>query len=131
MGEPPLPVTMLFAGPRLRVALATIHTGLAAVPRLLTVDGLVATIVQTARALAIYRDLLDKVVASKPDPRNDLGHAHSLSRIYLATARLLKTTGARAEAESLDGERLELWRSWNERLPGNPYVQRQLAITLE
>jgi 4-hydroxythreonine-4-phosphate dehydrogenase len=50
-GAPPLPVTMLFAGPRLRVALATSHVGLAAVPRLLSVDGLTATIVQTARAL--------------------------------------------------------------------------------
>jgi 4-hydroxythreonine-4-phosphate dehydrogenase len=49
----PLPVTMLFAGPRLRVALATIHVGLARVPALLTVDGLASTIVQTARALAI------------------------------------------------------------------------------
>jgi len=50
-GAPSLPVTMLFAGPRLRVALATIHVGLARVPGLLTVDGLAATIVQTARAL--------------------------------------------------------------------------------
>jgi 4-hydroxythreonine-4-phosphate dehydrogenase len=45
------PVTMMFAGPRLRVSLATIHLPLAAVPGALTVDGLAGTIVRTARAL--------------------------------------------------------------------------------
>ncbi|MGH9723234.1 MAG: hypothetical protein ACRD8O_23740 [Bryobacteraceae bacterium] len=86
---------------------------------------------QTARALDIYRELLDKVMAAKPDIRNDLGHAHSLSRIYLASARLLLKTGARAEAERLNAQRTELWRAWNAKLPNNAYVQRQLAVTLE
>jgi 4-hydroxythreonine-4-phosphate dehydrogenase len=45
------PVTMMLAGPRLRVSLATIHLALSEVPRALTVDGLTTTIVQTARAL--------------------------------------------------------------------------------
>jgi hypothetical protein len=84
-----------------------------------------------ARALEMYRDLLDKIMASQPDPQNDLSHAHSLSRIYLASARLLLNTASRAEAERLDAQRLELWRVWNAKLPNNPYVQRQLAVTLE
>jgi 4-hydroxythreonine-4-phosphate dehydrogenase len=46
------PVTMMFAGPRLRVSLATIHHALADVPRLLDVDSVATTIVQTAEALA-------------------------------------------------------------------------------
>jgi 4-hydroxythreonine-4-phosphate dehydrogenase len=46
-------VTMLLAGPRLRVALATIHVPMAAVAAQLTVDGLAGTIVQTAHALAV------------------------------------------------------------------------------
>jgi 4-hydroxythreonine-4-phosphate dehydrogenase len=45
-------VTMMFAGPRMRVSLATIHCALADVPHQLTVDGLTGTIVQTAEALA-------------------------------------------------------------------------------
>jgi 4-hydroxythreonine-4-phosphate dehydrogenase len=45
-------VTMLFAGPRLKVALATIHHALADVPRVLGSDGIVTAIVQTAEALA-------------------------------------------------------------------------------
>jgi 4-hydroxythreonine-4-phosphate dehydrogenase len=54
-GGPPLPVTMMFAGPKLTVSLATIHHALSAVPRLLTVEGLVTTLLQTAEALE--RDL--------------------------------------------------------------------------
>lgn len=45
-------VTMMFAGPRLRVSLATIHHALAEVPRLLDVERLATTIAQTAEALA-------------------------------------------------------------------------------
>ncbi|HZS41547.1 MAG TPA: 4-hydroxythreonine-4-phosphate dehydrogenase PdxA [Polyangia bacterium] len=45
-------VTMMFAGPRLKVSLATIHLALADVPRALDVASLAGTIVQTARALA-------------------------------------------------------------------------------
>jgi 4-hydroxythreonine-4-phosphate dehydrogenase len=41
-------VTMMFAGPRMRVSVATIHRSLAEVPRALTVDGLVTTILHTA-----------------------------------------------------------------------------------
>jgi 4-hydroxythreonine-4-phosphate dehydrogenase len=44
-------VTMLFAGPRLKVALATIHHALSDVPRILDQAGIVTTIVQTAEAL--------------------------------------------------------------------------------
>lgn len=45
-------VTMMFAGPRLRVSLATIHHPISEVPRRLTSDGLATTIIQTATALA-------------------------------------------------------------------------------
>jgi 4-hydroxythreonine-4-phosphate dehydrogenase len=44
-------VTMMFAGPRMRVSLATIHCALAAVPGALSIDGLRGTIVQTGQAL--------------------------------------------------------------------------------
>jgi 4-hydroxythreonine-4-phosphate dehydrogenase len=41
--------TMMFAGPRMRVSLATIHIPVAEVPRALTVEGLARTIVHTSR----------------------------------------------------------------------------------
>jgi 4-hydroxythreonine-4-phosphate dehydrogenase len=45
-------VTMMFAGPRMKVALATIHLALADVPRRLDDKSIVTTIVHTAEALA-------------------------------------------------------------------------------
>lgn len=44
-------VTMMFAGPRMRVSLATIHHALAEVPRLLSAEAIAVAIVQTAEAL--------------------------------------------------------------------------------
>jgi 4-hydroxythreonine-4-phosphate dehydrogenase len=44
-------VTMLFAGPRLKVALATIHHALSDVPRILDEPAIVTAILQTAEAL--------------------------------------------------------------------------------
>jgi 4-hydroxythreonine-4-phosphate dehydrogenase len=44
-------VTMMFAGPRMRVSLATIHHALADVPRVLTTPRLETTILQTVDAL--------------------------------------------------------------------------------
>src|SRR4029077_19445520 len=45
-------VTMMFAGGRMRVALATIHHALAEVARVLDAEGIATTIAQTAEALA-------------------------------------------------------------------------------
>ena len=43
-------VTMMFAGPRMRVSLATIHHALADVPRVLSAEAIATAIVQTAEA---------------------------------------------------------------------------------
>jgi 4-hydroxythreonine-4-phosphate dehydrogenase len=48
----PLPVTMMFVGPKMRVSLATIHHRLADVPGTLTVEGLTQTICQTTEAMS-------------------------------------------------------------------------------
>jgi len=45
-------VTMMFAGPRMRVSLATIHHALAEVPRVLSAEAIAVAIVHTAAALA-------------------------------------------------------------------------------
>jgi 4-hydroxythreonine-4-phosphate dehydrogenase len=44
-------VTMMFAGPRMRVSLATIHHALADVPRVLSAEAIAVAIAQTAEAL--------------------------------------------------------------------------------
>jgi len=82
------------------------------------------------RAMEVYRDLLEKAMASKPNPGADLRQANDLSQIYRALARLYRKAGERGAAESLDARRVELWRGWNVRLPGNPLVQRRLSASL-
>jgi len=69
-------------------------------------------------------------MASKPNPGADLRQANDLSQIYRALARLYRKAGERGAAESLDARRVELWRGWNVRLPGNPLVQRRLSASL-
>lgn len=81
-------------------------------------------------AIEVYRELLEKAMASKPDPANDLRHANNLSQIYVALARLYRKAGEREPAESFHSQAVELWRGWNLRLPNNPFVQRRLSSSL-
>jgi tetratricopeptide (TPR) repeat protein/predicted Ser/Thr protein kinase len=79
------------------------------------------------RALAVYRDLLDKAMASKPNPESDLRQANDLSQIYLSLAGLYRRTGENGQAESLDARSQELWRAWDRKLPNNAFVLRRLS----
>ncbi len=79
------------------------------------------------RALAIYRDLLDRVMATRPEPENDLRQANDLSQIYGALARVYRQTGDARQAESLEERRRELWQGWSRKLPDNAFVARRLA----
>jgi 4-hydroxythreonine-4-phosphate dehydrogenase len=56
-------VTMMFAGPRMRVSLATIHHALADVPRVLSAEAIATAIVQTAEALVRDFGIVDPRVA--------------------------------------------------------------------
>jgi hypothetical protein len=40
---------------------------------------------------------------------------------------LYRRAGRVAEANELAAHRLELWQHWDQRLPNNPFVRRQLA----
>ncbi|MDR3703314.1 MAG: protein kinase [Candidatus Sulfopaludibacter sp.] len=86
---------------------------------------------EPGRALEGYRELLVKVMASQPNPQEDLRQANDLSRIYRAIATLASLTGAKPEALSMDARRMQLWRFWDRKLPHNAYVQRQLAAVPE
>jgi tetratricopeptide (TPR) repeat protein len=85
----------------------------------------------TARAVGTYRELLDKVIAARPDAEHDLRQANDLARIYLALARLLSRAGQVQEAGILNTRRLDLWRAWDRRLPNNPFVLGQLQLGLD
>ncbi len=78
-----------------------------------------------ARALETYRNLLNQVMATKPDPLNDLRDTPKLSRIYAALADLYRRTGDSPAAEAMRARRLDLWRQWQAKLPRNAYVRGQ------
>jgi eukaryotic-like serine/threonine-protein kinase len=79
-------------------------------------------------ALVRCQQLLAQVMLSAPDPQNDLRDANSLSLLYLALSSLYARSGDPTRAEALVATRLELWRRWERKLPGNPFVLRQLAV---
>jgi tRNA A-37 threonylcarbamoyl transferase component Bud32/tetratricopeptide (TPR) repeat protein len=78
------------------------------------------------RALEIYDDLLNRIIAGGPKPDVSLPDATSLSRIYGTLASLCRRTGLNDRAANLEARRLSLWRYWDTRLPHNTFVTRQL-----
>jgi hypothetical protein len=64
--------------------------------------------------------------ATKPDPMNDLRHAIKFSKIYGALAELHRRNGRHNESEAFRTLRLDLWRQWERKLPGNGAIRRQL-----
>ena len=60
---------------------------------------------QLEKAAQAYRELLAKVMASNPDPWNDLEDAYHLSSHYAALGAILGRAGLAAEAASFDARR--------------------------
>jgi serine/threonine protein kinase len=81
---------------------------------------------QPGKALEIFEDLFSKIMASNPDVQNDLVSSVSVSRLYASRTKLLRRLGRGGEARPLESSRLELWRQWNRKLPGNSFIRRQL-----
>ncbi len=78
------------------------------------------------RALEIYDRLLDQIQASKPQPETRLTDAVQLSNLYAAAAGVYRRAGRDDLVSALESRRLDLWRSWDRKLPQNPFVLRQL-----
>jgi tetratricopeptide (TPR) repeat protein len=81
---------------------------------------------QTRDAVEIYEQLIEKMMASKTHPLDDLADANDLSRTYLPLDMLYRLTGNDAKAEEMRAKRLELWRHWIDKLPNSSFVRRQL-----
>jgi tetratricopeptide (TPR) repeat protein/predicted Ser/Thr protein kinase len=84
---------------------------------------------QLDKAAEAYRELLAKVMASNPDPWNDLEDAYHLSGHYAAMGAILGRAGLADQTASFEGRRSELWQHWNQKLPANRFVLRQIAAT--
>jgi tetratricopeptide (TPR) repeat protein/predicted Ser/Thr protein kinase len=82
-----------------------------------------------ARALEIARKLVEDVLASKPNPEQNLTDASRLSRLYKAVADLSRRAGHPDRAFELEARRLQLWQHWDRKLPNNAFVLRQIAAT--
>lgn len=80
---------------------------------------------QTNKAIAAYQELLDKLMAWKPDPQNDLRDATCISRTWTALARLHRRAGRTEEANRLEAQRTDLWNHWNAKLPNAQFLLRQ------
>ena len=82
---------------------------------------------ETAKAIDLYRDLLNRIMATNPDELQSLPSAMCLSRYYSALIALLRQTGDGAGADDYGLKRSRLWEAWDRRAPNHPVIKRQLA----
>jgi 4-hydroxythreonine-4-phosphate dehydrogenase len=95
------PVTMMLAGPRLRVALVTTHVALRAVPDAISAEGVERAIIHAARAMQeIYGIASPRVAVAGLNP-----HAGESGHFGDEEARVVTPAIVRAR-EALDGVRL-------------------------
>ena len=83
----------------------------------------------TRLALQMYQQLLDKVMATNPDAPGDLRDTPRISRIYATLADLYRRTGDPGSAQAMHARQVELWRQWQQKLPQNNFIRRQLEAT--
>jgi serine/threonine protein kinase len=81
-----------------------------------------------ARAVEICDKLLAQVQAAKPDIASDLADAVDLSNLYSRAAAFHRRNAEPDRAAALDARRLEIWRQWDQKLPNNSFVLRQLTL---
>ncbi len=79
-----------------------------------------------SRGIEIYRDLLSRVLATKPNTQSHLAEALALSEIYGGAAKLNRQAGQLDVASDLDARRVEIWQIWKMKLPNNEFVRRQI-----
>lgn len=85
---------------------------------------------QANQAIDAYQQLLDKLIAWKPDPQNDLRDATCLSRTWTALADLLRRSGRAKDADGLVAQRTDLWNQWNSKLPNAQFLLRQSLVQI-
>jgi serine/threonine protein kinase len=85
---------------------------------------------QTVKAIEAYQQLLDKLMAWRPDVQNDLRDATCISRTWTALAGLLRRAGRNDEAVRLEAQRTELWNHWQNKLPNAQFLLRQSLVQI-
>jgi hypothetical protein len=49
-----------------------------------------------------------------------------MSQLYESLAQLYRRNGETGKADNVQTMRLQLWQQWNQKLPNNAFVRRQL-----
>jgi hypothetical protein len=83
-----------------------------------------------AKAVETYQQLLDKLMAWKPDSQNNLQDASCISRTWTALAVLLRRAGRPDQAIQLETQRTQLWNHWNSELPNSQFLLRQSLVEI-
>jgi hypothetical protein len=83
-----------------------------------------------SRAIDIYQDLLQRILAAKPKPEDSLADTARLSHLYSSSSALYQRAGKADVASALDTRRMALWQHWVRHLPDNPFVLRQVSATV-
>ncbi len=78
-------------------------------------------------ALETYRLLLRKYQERGYRPQESLTDALALSTRQGRLTQICRQAGDPSAADAYAGERLALWRHWNQRLPDNSLIIRELA----
>jgi tetratricopeptide (TPR) repeat protein/predicted Ser/Thr protein kinase len=79
-----------------------------------------------SRGIELYEELLAKLNASHTKPETRLSDALELANIHAAIASLHRRAGNSAAALEATERSLTIWRHWDQKLPGNKFIQRQL-----
>jgi serine/threonine protein kinase len=80
------------------------------------------------RALQVYGELLDRIAAAKPDAEARLEDATDMSNIYAGMAAVHRRAKQADLASALEARRRDLWRHWEQKLPNNSFVLRQITL---
>ncbi len=81
------------------------------------------------RAVALYEQLLARVMAANPQEFDDLRNAPKLSLLYEKVAGVYRRTGAIAKASATEARRVDLWQRWDKKLPDNAFIRWELEAT--
>jgi tetratricopeptide (TPR) repeat protein len=83
-----------------------------------------------ARAIEVNTTLVEKLPDAKTSAEENLTDAARWSRLYSALASVHRRAGHPEQASVFETQGRRLWERWNDKLPGNPFVTRQLAAAV-
>ena len=78
------------------------------------------------RAIEIYKELLSETDPPESDPQFNLDDAIHVSTICRSAANAYRRAHLPDLASAMEHHRFELWQKWNQKLPNNAFVSRQL-----